>query len=70
MRVLCCLCACGDLSAFLFLGAKRWHLWGSSLPENWVHQALEEPAQILGASLEQAFSSSQFTPTAKLLIFS
>lgn len=42
-----------DRPTSLHLGAKRWCLWGSSLPENWVLQALEEPTLILGSLLEK-----------------
>lgn len=50
-------------------GAKRWHLWDSSLPKNQGLQALEELALILGSSLEQALTSSHFSSKAKLLVF-
>lgn len=54
----------------LSLGAERWRLWGSSLPEHRALWALEEPAQILGSAPAQAFSSSHFNPAAELLVSS
>lgn len=69
VSVLCCLCIAVTWLLSPFLDAKRWCWWGSSLPENWVLQALEEPTLILGSLLEQAFTSSHSSPVAKQLVF-
>lgn len=59
-----------DRSTAQHLGAERWRLWGSSLPEHRALWTLEEPAQILGSAPAQAFSSSHFNPAAELLVSS